>query len=103
MLNCSDPCDECNPKAQKIKCNISCQKNPKYNYQTCKQEKCTCSRCQSQKEIKCKLACNKKNQNCECSCEEKKEHEKIYCKVSCEKEEKPKRCEICGQLIFSDK
>lgn len=98
MLNCSDPCDECKPKAQKINCNISCQPNSKYKCQNCQ---CNCPKCQ--KEIKCKLVCEKKNQDFNCSCEEKKEHEKISCKISCEKEEKPKRCEICDHLIFSDK
>lgn len=50
--------------------------------------------------IKCKLVCEKKNQNCDCSCEEKKEHEKISCKISCEKEEKLKDAKFARILFF---
>ena len=98
MLKCSDPCDECKPKAQKINCSISCHKQPKNGCQICGHEiqhnQCSC---QKEEEVKCKLVCEKKEPECACGKEEKK----ISCKISCEKEEKPKRCEFCGRIIFS--
>lgn len=102
MLNCSDPCDECKPKAPKMSCNVSCCQHFKSDCQVCEHEtqktqnnQCNCPKCRDK--INCKLICEKKAPEFSCN---KKEEKKISCKISCEKEKKAKRCEICGQLIF---
>ena len=99
MLNCSDPCDECKPKAQKMNCSISCHQRPKNNCQICEHEsqKGQCSCHKDINEVKCKMVCEKNEPECSCG----KESKKISCKISCEKEEKPKRCEFCGRIILS--
>ena len=84
MSRCEDPCDECSPRLEKIKCSIPCREK--------NLSSCGCPKCQ--KELNCKVVCEKRKDH-ECSCSHK---EKISCKISCEKE-KPKKCELCGHLI----
>ena len=81
MQSCSDPCDDCSPTSG--------------SYNSCHSHAvgCNCEKCQ--KNIKCKLVCEKKKEEC---CHESP---KVYCKIACNEEKgKKKKYKVCGNIFL---
>ena len=83
MQKCVDPCDECGARL-----GGSCQ--------TCSSHgvNCGCDSCK--KNIKCKLICEKKKEEC---CHEQP---KLCCRISCQEEKgQSKNYQICGNVTLN--